>query len=88
MREKPRWKTIRIKDDTHENLLRIQSMLQLIHGRRFSIDDVIAFLLERLPPVEVSWRALEESDKSSGEKLLLDEGREDADKGGHPEAPR
>ena len=68
---KPEYKTIKVKDDTFRELTKIKSLLQIVEGRLFSYDDVIAFLMSFLPEIEIRWDTKEKSKIAEVKDKLL-----------------
>ena len=71
-RRKKKWKeedkvvlkTIKVKEATYVDLIKMVSVLQLEVEQRVSFDDVISYLIGQIPESEVSIKSPEETTKS------------------------
>ena len=62
--EKVVLKTIKVKEGTYKELIKMISVLQLEVEARVSFDDVISYLVRQIPESEVSIKSPEETTKS------------------------
>lgn len=46
-------RAIRVSEEVYTHLVRMQALLQLSYGRRYSIDDVIRWLISNAPMLKV-----------------------------------
>ena len=63
-KEKVVLKTIKVKEATYKELIKMVSVLQLEVEARVSFDDVISYLVRQIPESEVSIKSPEETKKS------------------------
>ena len=62
--EKVVLKTIKVKEATYKELIKMVSVLQLEIEARVSFDDVISYLIRQIPESEVSIKSPEKTTKS------------------------
>ena len=63
-KEKVVLKTVKVKEATYKELIKMVSVLQLEVEARVSFDDVISYLIRQIPESEVSIKSPEETTKS------------------------
>ena len=47
------WKQVKVRKEVYDALVRLQGLLQFITGKKVSLSDIIAYALEKLPPISI-----------------------------------
>lgn len=47
-------RTLKVKDNTYEKIIKVQAMMTLQEGKKHSIDDVVSYLLNCLPDAKIT----------------------------------